>query len=177
VVSRAVRLRTAFKVLGSVYLAYHGLAASWLIVEFFVDTRPGYWRSRELSPNCLNHSHLPTRHPRVSPLWRLHNCGGSPLTVLAVPVLLLTLVAAGSGCWLGFYLFRRASRAADPDRSRHSMRNPKQVHPSSDHDDRDSGIGSIGLSLYLWDARPVIVWGVFLAGSAMAFAIVTVSTG
>ena len=31
VVSRAVRLRTAFKVLGSVYLAYHGLAASWLM--------------------------------------------------------------------------------------------------------------------------------------------------
>jgi len=44
VVSRAARLRTAFTVLGSAYLAYHGLAAGWLVFEFFVNTRPGYWR-------------------------------------------------------------------------------------------------------------------------------------
>ena len=41
-VSRAVRLRTVFKVLGSIYLVYHGLAASWLVVEFFANTHPGY---------------------------------------------------------------------------------------------------------------------------------------
>ena len=34
----------AFTVLGTAYLAYHVLAASWLVVEFFADTRPGYWR-------------------------------------------------------------------------------------------------------------------------------------
>jgi hypothetical protein len=112
VIARAVRLRTAFKVLGSVYLAYHGLAASWLVVEFFVDTRPGYWReSGVLAELVLTILIYPLAIPALVLCGGLHNCGGSPLTVLAVPVLLLTLVAAGSGCWLGFYLFRRRCRA------------------------------------------------------------------
>jgi len=51
VVSRAVRLRTAFKVAGERLPRLPRLAASWLIVEFFVDTRPGTGGSRELSPN------------------------------------------------------------------------------------------------------------------------------
>lgn len=108
-VFRAVRLRTAaFKVLGSVYLAYHGLAASGLIVEFFVDTRPGYWReSGVLAELALTILIYPLAIPGLVLCGSLHNCGGSLLTVLAVPVLLLTLVAAGSGCWRGFYLSRR----------------------------------------------------------------------
>ena len=36
-----------------------------------------------------------------------HNCGGSPLTILSVPVLLLTLIAAGSGIRLAFNFLRR----------------------------------------------------------------------
>lgn len=111
-IARAVRLRTAFKVLGSVYLTYHGLAASRLVVEFFVDTRPGYWReSGVLAELVLTILIYPRVIPALVLCGGLHNCVGSPLTVLAVPVLLLTLVAAGSGCWLGFYLFRRRCRA------------------------------------------------------------------
>ena len=110
--SRTVRLRTAFTVLGSVYLAYHGLAATWLVVEFFVNTRPGYWReSGVLAELALTVLIYPLAIPALVLCGGLHNCGGSPLTVLAVPMLLLTLIAAGSGCWLGFYLFRRRLRA------------------------------------------------------------------
>ena len=57
------------------------------------------------------------------------------------------------------------------------MENPKQVQRALITMIMSSGIGCIGLSLYLWDARPVIVWGVFLAGSATAFAIVTILYG
>jgi len=57
------------------------------------------------------------------------------------------------------------------------MENPKQIHRALITMIVTSGVGCIGLSLYLWDARPVIVWGVFLAGSAMAFAMVTVLYG
>src|SRR5262249_52462514 len=112
VVSRAVRLRTAFMVLGSVYLAYHGLAASWLVVDFFVNTRPGYWREAGgLAALALTMLIYPLAIPALVLWGGLHNCSGSPLTILAVPMLLLTLVAAGSGCWLGFYLLRRRCRA------------------------------------------------------------------
>jgi len=57
------------------------------------------------------------------------------------------------------------------------LENPKQVHRVLITMIMTSGIGCIGLSLYLWDARPVVVWGVFLAGSATAFAMVTVLYG
>jgi len=69
-------------------------------------------------------------------------------------VLLLTLVAAGSGCWLGS-IFSDALRARlILIVRRHSMENPKQVHRALITMIVTSGIGSIGLSLYLWDARP-----------------------
>ncbi len=112
VVSRALRRRTAFTLLGSVYLTYHGLAASWLVVEFFVNTRPGYWReSGVLAELALTILIYPLAIPALVLCGGLHNCGGSPLTVLAVPMLFLTLVAAGSACWLGFCLLRRRRRA------------------------------------------------------------------
>jgi hypothetical protein len=112
VFSRAVRRQTVFRVLGTVYLAYHGLAASWLVVEFFVNTRPGYWReSGVLAELVLTMLLYPLAIPALILCGGLHNCGGSPLTVLAVPMLLVTLVAAGSGCWLGLRFFRRRRRA------------------------------------------------------------------
>jgi hypothetical protein len=112
VVSRAARLRTAFTVLGSAYLAYHGLAAGWLVFEFFVNTRPGYWReSGVLAELALTILIYPLAIPALVMCGGLHNCGGSPLTILAVPVLFLTLVAAGSATWLAFCLLRLRSRA------------------------------------------------------------------
>jgi len=57
------------------------------------------------------------------------------------------------------------------------MENPKHVQRALITMIMTSGIGCIGLSLYLWDTRPVIIWGVFLAGSAMAFAMATVLYG
>jgi hypothetical protein len=36
-----------------------------------------------------------------------HSCGESPLTVFSVPVLMLTLIAAGSGIRLAFNFLRR----------------------------------------------------------------------
>jgi len=112
VVPRAVRLRTAIRRLGGGYLVYHGLAASLVVVLFFVDTRPGYWREPgALAELALTILIYPLAIPALVMCGGLHNCGGSPLTVLAVPVLLLTLVAAGSGIWLALDLLRRRRRA------------------------------------------------------------------
>jgi hypothetical protein len=110
--SQAVRPRTAFTVLGIAYVAYHVLAASWLVVEFFADTRPEYWREPgALAGLGLTALIYPLAIPALVLCGGLHNCGGSPLTILAVPVLLLTLFAAATACWLAFYLFSRRSRA------------------------------------------------------------------
>lgn len=111
VVQRADRLRAALRRLGAGYLVYHGLAAGLMVVLFFVETRPGYWRE----PGALGELALtillyPLAISALVMCGGLHNCGGSPLTVLAVPVLLLTLVAAGSGMWLTFDLLRRKRR-------------------------------------------------------------------
>jgi len=112
VVPRAVRLRTATRRLGGGYLVYHGLAASLTIVLFFVDTRPGYWREPgALAELALTILIYPLALPALVMCGGLHNCGGSPLTVLAVPILLLTLFAAGSGIWLALDLLRRRRRA------------------------------------------------------------------
>lgn len=112
VVPRAVRLETALRWLGGGYLVYHGLVASLMVVLFFVETRPGYWREPgALAELALTILLYPLAIPALVMCGGLHNCGGSPLTVLAVPVLLLTLVAAGSGIWLTFHLLRRKRRA------------------------------------------------------------------
>jgi len=110
--SQAVRPRRAFTVLGIAYVAYHVLAASWLVLEFFADTRPGYWREPgALAGLGLTVLIYPPFIPALVLCGGLHNCGGSRLTILAVPVLFLTLFAAATACWLAFYLFSRRSRA------------------------------------------------------------------
>jgi hypothetical protein len=107
-----VRLRTTIRRLGGVYLVYHGLAAGSIVVLFFVDTRPGYWREPGALPElAVTILIYPLAIPALVMCGGLHNCGGSPRTVLAVPVLILTLVAAGSGIWLAFDLRRRRRRA------------------------------------------------------------------
>jgi hypothetical protein len=112
VVRRAARLRAALRRLGGGYLIYHGVVAGLMVVLFFVDTRPGYWREPgALAELALTILLYPLAIPALITCGGLHNCGGSPLTVLAVPVLLLTLVAAGSGIWLTFDLLRRKRRA------------------------------------------------------------------
>ena len=88
---------------GRGYLAYHLLAASWIMVGLLVDTRPGYLRE----PGVLGELvFLIVLYPLAIPALIMcggpHNCGGSPLTILSVPVLLLTLIAAGSGFYLAF---------------------------------------------------------------------------
>lgn len=107
---RAVRLRVALRRLGGGYLVYHGLVASLIVVLFAVEMRPGYLRKpgtiAELAFAIFLYS---LAIPALVMCGGPHNCGGSPLTVLAVPVL-LTLVAAGSGIWLAFDFLRRQRR-------------------------------------------------------------------
>lgn len=63
-------------------LAYHEVAASWLIVDFFVNTRPGYCRESGV------------------------------LVELALTILIYPLaIPRASGGWLAFYVFRRRRRA------------------------------------------------------------------
>lgn len=108
VVPRAVRLRSVLTRLGAGYLVYHELAAGLMISLSFVETRPGYWREPgALAELALTILLYPLAIPALVMCGGLHNCGGSPLTVVAVPVLVLTLVAAGSGMWLTFELLRR----------------------------------------------------------------------
>jgi len=109
---RSVRLQRVLKWLGWGYLAYHGLAATLLIVLFFVDTRPGYWQTTgavgELALMALLY---PLAIPALFVSGGPHNGGGGVLLVVAAPVLLLTLVAAGSGVWLAVSRFRRPRSA------------------------------------------------------------------
>jgi hypothetical protein len=43
-IGRGARLREILRWFGRGYLAYHLLAASWIMVALLVDTRPGYLR-------------------------------------------------------------------------------------------------------------------------------------
>ena len=104
-------LRAGLRRLGGGYLVYHWLVAGLMVVLFVVETRPGYWREvgtvAELAVVILLY---PLAIPALLMCGSLHNCGGSSLAVLAVPLLLVTLVAAGSGIWVAFDHLRRWSR-------------------------------------------------------------------
>jgi hypothetical protein len=83
------------------------------MVGLLVDTRPGYLRE----PGALGELvFLIVLYPLAIPALIMcggpHNCGGSPLTILSVPVLLLTLIAAGSGFYLAFSFLRRLARVS-----------------------------------------------------------------
>lgn len=54
------------------------------------------------------------------------------------------------------------------------MENPKQVHSVLAGFAIVGSLGFVALSLYLWEIWPIAVWGLFLIGSAVVFAIITV---
>jgi hypothetical protein len=84
------------------------LVASLMVFWFLVDTRPGYWREPgALSELAFMIILYPLAIPALVMYGGPHNCGGSPLIILSVPVLLLTLIAAGSGIRLAFKFLRR----------------------------------------------------------------------
>jgi hypothetical protein len=109
-VERRTRLREIVRWLGRGYLAYHILAASLMIFWFFVGSRPGYWREPgALSELAFMIFLYPLAIPALVMCGGPHVCGSgeSPLTVFSVPVLMLTLIAAGSGIRLAFHFLRR----------------------------------------------------------------------
>jgi hypothetical protein len=109
---RSVRRQRVLKWLGRGYLAYHALAVAVLVVLFFVDTRPGYWRTAHaVGELALMALLFPLFIPALVVSGGPHNGGGGVLLLAAVPVFLLTLVAAGSGVWLAIGRFRRPRRA------------------------------------------------------------------
>ena len=57
------------------------------------------------------------------------------------------------------------------------MENPKHVHSALIWFTITASVAFAALSLYLWDVWPIAAWGLFLAGSAMLLAIVTVIYG
>jgi len=54
------------------------------------------------------------------------------------------------------------------------MENPKVVHQALATVAIMASLASGGLSLYLWDVRPIAIWGFFIAALAVAFMIITV---
>ncbi len=99
--ARSVGRQLVLRWLGRGYLAYHALAVIVLVVLFLVDTRPGYWQA----PGAVGELVLmalvfPLVIPALVVSGGPHNGGGGVLLLAALPVLLLTLVAAGSGVWL-----------------------------------------------------------------------------
>ncbi len=57
------------------------------------------------------------------------------------------------------------------------MENPKQVHSALVCSTITGSLAFAALSLYLWAVWPIAVWGLFLVGSAVAFAVITVVYG
>lgn len=109
---RSARRRRTLRWLGRGYLTYHALVVVVLVVLFFVDARPGYWRTPEAVGELVLMALLaPLFIPALVVSGGPHNGGGGVLLVAALPVLLLTLVAAGSGVWLAASRFRRGRRA------------------------------------------------------------------
>ena len=109
---RSVRRQRVLKWLGRGYLAYHALAVVLLVVLFLVDTRLGYWRTPEaVGELVLMALVFPLVIPALVVSGGPHNGGGGVLLLVALPVLLLTLVAAGSGVWLAVNRVRRLRRA------------------------------------------------------------------
>jgi hypothetical protein len=109
---RSVRRRRVLKWLGCGYLAYHALVVVVLVVLFLVDTRSGYWRTLgAVGELVLMAVVFPLVIPALVVSGGPHNGGGSVLLLAALPVLLLTLVAAGSGVWLALNRFLRLRRA------------------------------------------------------------------
>jgi hypothetical protein len=106
------RFRKALKWLGGSYLVYHALVAALLMASFLIDTRSGYWRDAgAVGELALMMVLYPLFIPALVVSGGPHNFGGGPLVFLTVPVLLLTVVAAGSGVWLAVKRFRRTERA------------------------------------------------------------------
>jgi hypothetical protein len=103
---RQARRLHAVRLLGRIYLAYHTVFASVIVVSFLMGTRPGYWRDA-VPVFAVLIVLYPLAIPALVACGGLHNCGGSPLTVLALPILLVTLFAAGSAIWVAFSFLRR----------------------------------------------------------------------
>lgn len=109
---RSVGRQLVLRWLGRGYLAYHALVVIVLVVLFLVDTGPGYWRM----PGAVGELVLmalvfPLVIPALVVSGGPHNGGGGVLLLAALPVLLLTLVAAGSGVWLAVNRGLRLRRA------------------------------------------------------------------
>ena len=108
---RNIRRREIIKWLGRGYLVYHLLVASWIVFGFLVDTRSGYGREPGVLGELI---FLIVVYPLAIPALVMcggpHNCGGSPLTILSLPLLLLTLIAAGSAIYIVFDYVRRSRR-------------------------------------------------------------------
>ena len=78
---------------------YHAIVGVVLLASFFVHARPEYRRSLgNVGEAILTALLYPLALPAVIACGGLHNdCGDGALVVVAIPVFLLTLVAAGSG--------------------------------------------------------------------------------
>jgi hypothetical protein len=83
VAGQAGRLRTVLRWMGGGYLVYHALVVSVLVVLFFVDTRPGYWREPGVVAGLtLTVLLYPLAIPALVVCGGPHNCGGIPLTLV-----------------------------------------------------------------------------------------------
>ena len=92
------RISRVFMWLGRGYLIYHALAATMLLVMLFsVETFAGYWRD----PGVLVVILLgPLFIPAIALSGGPHNFGADARLLVALPLLLLMLLAAGSSVWM-----------------------------------------------------------------------------
>ena len=105
--------RRLLRWLGHAYLAYHALAVTVLVVFFFLDTRPDYWRTPDaLGDLVATGLVFPLFIPALVVSGGPHLAGGGALLLAALAVFLITLVAAGSGVWLAIDRMRRLRRAS-----------------------------------------------------------------
>ena len=71
----------------------------------------------------------------------------------------------------------RSPRPVNVTVRRNDMENPKQVHAALVGFTIIGSVGFAALSLYLWQVWPIAVWGLFLVGLVVMFAIITVIYG
>jgi len=107
---RSVRRRRLLKWLGRGYLTYHSLAAIVLVVLFLAETRPRYWTTSVVGELILMALVFPLVIPALIVSGGPHGGGGGVRLLAALPILLLTIVAAITGMWLAVAQLLRRRR-------------------------------------------------------------------